>query len=327
MGRKCVSKKILPKGRAIYFNEEEHKYTDDLGNGYISVTTLIGKYTTEFKKEAIAEACERIGRNPNHPKFEKYRGKTKKQILWEWEQETIKACTKGTKKHSYLENCIKSCNGYKLNNNGYINDRIYTIDDIIANCKYGRLNLDYFTAIGIDVKYPKIYELIAALTSKGYKIYAEIGVYDSKNLVSGLIDVLLIRGEEFIILDWKTNKAPIRFESGYYDKLLDGRLNLDNFIYKEEYFAPPLDHLPDSIGNHYAMQLSTYASLVESWGYKNVGIILCHIRTIESQFDNEDENEEEVVEVYDMPYFKDDVRNMIADYSSKHIYKTSKTLF
>ena len=71
MGRKCVSEKILPKGRILYFNEEEHKYTDDLGNGYISVTTLIGKYTQEFKKEEIAAACERIGKNPRHPKYQK----------------------------------------------------------------------------------------------------------------------------------------------------------------------------------------------------------------------------------------------------------------
>ena len=55
MGRKCVSEKILPKGRILYFNEEEHKYTYDLGNGYISVTTLIGKYTQEFKKEEKSE--------------------------------------------------------------------------------------------------------------------------------------------------------------------------------------------------------------------------------------------------------------------------------
>ena len=55
----------------MYFNEEEHKYTDDLGNGYISVTTLIGKYTQEFKKEEIAAACERIGKNPRHPKYQK----------------------------------------------------------------------------------------------------------------------------------------------------------------------------------------------------------------------------------------------------------------
>ena len=170
MGRKCVSEKILPKGRILYFNEEEHKYTDDLGNGYISVTTL-----------------------------------------------------------------IKTCNGYKLNANGFINDRIYTIDDIIGSHKYGKLNLEYFVKTGIREKYPDIFSLIAALVTKGYHIYAEIGVYDSQNLVSGLIDILLIRNKEFIILDWKTNKAPIRFESGYYDKKLDGTLDLNNFIYSLSY--------------------------------------------------------------------------------------------
>ena len=104
-------------------------------------------------------------------------------------------------------------------------------------------------------KYPDIFNLIAALVTKGYHIYAEIGVYDSQNLVSGLIDILLIRDKEFIILDWKTNKAQIRFESGYYDKKLDGTLDLNNFIYKS--ILSSLDHLADSIGNHYAMQLST----------------------------------------------------------------------
>ena len=126
------------------------------------------------------------------------------------EQETIKACDKGTKKHNYLETAIKTCSGYKLNANGFINDRIYTIDDIVGSHKYGKLNLEYFVKTGIREKYPDIFSLIAALVMKGYHIYAEIGVYDSQNLVSGLIDILLIRDKEFIILDWKTNKAPIR---------------------------------------------------------------------------------------------------------------------
>ena len=37
--------------------------------------------------------------------------------------------------------------------------------------------------------------------------------------------------------------------------------------------------------------------------------------------------DEEVVEMYDIPYLKNEVEMMIADYSSKHIYKTAKTLF
>mgnify|MGYP000842059124 CR=1 FL=1 len=55
--------------------------------------------------------------------------------------------------------------------------------------------------------------------------------------------------------------------------------------------------------------------------------ILCHIRTIQNQFQDENEEDEEVVEMYDIPYLKNEVGMMIADYSSKHIYKTAKTLF
>lgn len=326
MSKVSVSKQKLPKGRTMYFNEEAHKYTDDLGNTYISTTTLIGKYTVDFQKEKIAEACERIGRNPKHPKYLRYKGKTKKQILYEWEQETVKACDKGTKKHNFLETAIKSCNGYKLNCNGFIDDKIYTIDDIINGARYGRLNLEYFAQSCVKEKYPDIYALISNLCSVGYKIYAEIGVYDSKILLSGLIDILLVRGNEFIILDWKTNKAPIRFESGYYAKDFDGSLDLSNFIYKDDYFKHPLGHLADSVGNHYAMQTSTYAYLVESWGFECKGIILCHIRTIENVKDDNGDDLE-VVEVYDMPYLKEDVEIMLNDYSTQNIHKTAKTLF
>ncbi len=43
-----VSTQLMSKGRILFFNEENHKYVDDLGNPYISVTTLIHKYTEEF---------------------------------------------------------------------------------------------------------------------------------------------------------------------------------------------------------------------------------------------------------------------------------------
>lgn len=80
----------------------------------------------------------------------------------------------GTKKHNYLETAIKTCNGYKLNANGFINDRIYTIDDIAGSHKYGKLNLEYFVKTGIREKYPDIFSLIAALVTKGYHIYARL---------------------------------------------------------------------------------------------------------------------------------------------------------
>ena len=322
---------LVPKNRILYFDEEAHKYTDDIKTPYTSTTTIIGNYYEKFDKKAkdIALACERIGKNPNHKKYLRYKGKTAKQLLDEWAQETIRACDKGSKKHAYLENAIKSSNGYNRNANGFINGRIYTIDDIIKGHNYGKLSLNYFIKTGIDKLYPQIFEIISDLVKDGFKIYAEIGVYDPRFHVSGLIDILLVRGYEFIILDWKTNKAPIRFESGYYEKyaggLYDGLLNLDNFIYTpDKYFYPPLQHLPDSVGNHYTLQLSTYDYLVESFGFRCLGNILCHIRTVETptqSISEVEEEEKEEVKFLPIKYLKSDVEAMLSHYNMVHFPK------
>lgn len=325
-----VGKSLQIKGRLIFFNEEAHKYSDDLGNNYISVTTLIHKYVNEFDKEAIAKACEKIGKNPNHKDYIKYKGKTAKQILAEWEMETKRACEKGTIKHNFLEEAIKSSNGYKKTDKGFIKDQIYTIDNIIQKHKYGRLNLDYFVKSGIKDKYPTIYTLIEKFVNKGYKIYSEIGVYSFQHLVSGLIDILLVKDTEFIILDWKTNKAPIRFESGYYKKDIYGNLT-DEYVIKHETFKHPLENLEDSVGNHYTMQLSTYARLVESFGFTCKGLILCHIRTVKNktiEFNKDsDFQETDEVKFYNIKYLKDEVENMLGDYVYNNVSKTTLTLF
>lgn len=314
---------LIPKGRILYFDEENHKYTDDIKTAYTSTTTIIGKYYEKFdsSKEKIALACERIGKSPDHPKYLRYKNKTAKQLIEEWAQETIRACEKGTAKHNYLEDAVKSSNGYHRTATGFINDRIYTIDDIIKGHTFGRLSINYFIKTGIDIKYPTIFGLIKELCSQGFKIYAEIGVYDTRFAVSGLVDILLVRGNEFYILDWKTNKAPIRFDSGYYDKNDDGTLNLNRFVYQDKYFFHPLSHLPDSIGNHYTLQLSVYDYLVESFGLKCLGNILCHIRTIDTSNTVAQEEKEEV-NFMSIKYLKKEVEDMLMHHNMNNIKTT-----
>ena len=302
---------LIPKGRTIYFNEEAHKYTNELGIAYTSTTTIIKKYEVHKDMEAIAKACERIGKNPNHAKYLHYKGKTAKQLLKEWEETTKNACEFGTIKHSYLEQSVK-------NSNGYIDDKIATLDEIIAKHNYGRLTIKDFKDTGIDIKYPTIFEVIVKLTKAGYYIYAEIGVYDDFYGVSGLIDILCInhKTNEFLILDWKTNKAPIRFEAGYYEKHTNGLLNLDKFIPKEDVMQHPLTHLADSTGNHYTLQLSTYAYLCETFGYTFKGILLVHIRPIEQTVVSR-EHWQESVELYPIKYLKKEVMSMLDDFRMK----------
>ena len=319
--------RLIPKGRTIYFNEEAHKYTNELGIPYTSTTTVIKNYEVKKDFEGIAKACEKIGQNPRHPKYEHYKGKTWKQLLAKWEDTTKTACEFGTEKHSYLEQAVKNANGYNRNGNGYIDDKIATLDEIIAKHNYGRITIEDFRNTGIDIKYPEIFNIIVGLTKAGYYIYAEIGVYDDAYGISGLIDILCINHKtlEFIILDWKTNKAPIKFESGHYEKLPDGRLDLDKWKSTNDKMQYPINDLDDSTGNHYALQLSTYAYLVTTFGYTFKGIILCHIRPIEQKFLNR-EDWKEVVEVYKFPYLEKQVKLMMNHFMMNNREQQTKLL-
>ena len=170
-------------------------------------------------------------------------------------------------------------------------------DDIIKNHRYGILNIDSFAKSGIKDRYPTIYNTIAGLVNVGFKIYAEIGTYDYKYLVSGLIDVLLVRDKEFIILDWKTNKAPIKFEGGYWSKNKNGELDFDDtgnilneYNYTGKTFQYPLDKLEDSSD-----------------------------RVIRNEF--------QVVEIKKFPYLKNEVVTMLNDYAKKNINNTTINKF
>ena len=288
--------------RIIYFNEAEHKYTDEFNNPYISVTTLISNYYEKFDVKAMAHNCAMAGMKGNP----KYIGKTAKQLETEWDKTRDDACEKGTERHNYLEQIVKNSTNYKMTiGTSFINDRIYTIRDIINNPEIGRVKLDYFQRCGLAEMYPAIYNLLKKLVEAGYFIYSEICTYSSDFLVSGLIDILAVKGNDFIIIDWKTNRAPIKFEAGYWKK--DQWGNLTEYRESNKIFKTPLRELADSVGNHYTLQLSLYDYLTEGFGLNCKGNILCHIRPKTFMKD------EPEVEVVTMPikYLKNDVYKML----------------
>ena len=288
--------------RTIYFNEKLHKYTDELGNAYISVTTLIDKYTEKFDTEAQAKRCFVAGQRGNP----KYAGKSIEQIKREWEQAKVDGCERGNIRHDYLEDIVKRSTGYKkVQDTLFINDKIYTIPDILDNPGFGKVDLDYFKSTGLDTKYPTIYNALEGLAKAGYSLYAEIGVYNSDFLISGLIDILAIKDKFFIIVDWKTNKAPIKFEAGWWEKDRDGKLT-GVFVEKDKRFKYPLANLADSMGNHYTLQLSAYNYLTEQFGLINQGNVLYHIRQVNTF--------EEKVEPVVIKYLKEDIYKLFNHY-------------
>jgi len=306
----------FPK-RKIFFNEEKHKYTDDLNRVYTSMTTVIGKYEAEKDARKMAEGVYKKYYNMVGHRYYK---KSIPEILDMWKRITTKSQNRGNNRHNFLEQTIKTANGYNRTVGGlFINDYIYTIDDIIDNHSFGEINLEFFVKTGIKDKYPEIYETIAYFVQLGYSIYAEIGVYNPDLIVSGLIDVLMVNHTKgtFIILDWKTNKEPLHFHAGYYLKDNQGRFTGEWRATPDARMKAPLAHIEDCHGSTYTLQLSGYAYLVEQFGYTCEDLILCHIRPEKlDEYHQLIDGVNDIVEFHRIPYWKYDVERMF-----KHHYR------
>lgn len=164
-----------------------------------------------------------------------------------------------------------------------------------------------------DVILNKLIELV----QDGYTIYSEIRLYDSKRLISGTTDVIAIKGNCFLIIDWKTNKYHITFKSGYWKKVKDDKGNTiitDEFVENNETFISPISKLPLSLGNKQALQLSMYARMIEELSdMLCMGLMVFHMK--KSQFENVIEYTKEV----SMPYLVQEVVDIFDDYTSKNL--------
>lgn len=300
----------------LYFEEEGHKYTDTNNNEYLSVTTMISKYYAEFDDKYWARVKA------------KEQGKSEKQIRAEWQRIKDEACQRGTHQHNNLEDAIKDVSKFK-DAIRYLEQiksgRCITVADI-PNLIPKPLDVEEFKT-ATDNKYPEIYRVFEHYTNLGYTIYSEIGAFLPEYLLSGTIDILCIRATDFVILDWKTNRDGLKFEAGYFkkDKTTIPNQLTNEWVKKKQLMLPPLSHLDDCNGNHYALQLSTYAFMVSYiLGLPCHGLGLCHIASpwILNKYgqplrDNEgyhvDPNGEEKATWFRIPYLYKEVKYMLQD--------------
>ncbi len=259
----------MDKDNFLFFDEGPHKYTDTYGNEYLSVTTLIGQYYPHFDADYWAH------------KKAREQGKSEKAIKAEWERIKNEACERGSRTHNGIEDAIKDVSKFK-NCIQYLTEiksgRVVTIADI-PDMLPTPLNVEEFKK-ATNNKYPEIYRVFDFYTEKGYIIYSEIGAFLTNYLVSGTIDIFCYRPTDFVILDWKTNRDGLKFESGYYkkDKSTVPNQLTNVWVKKKQNMLPPLSHLEDCNGEHYTMQLSLYALMAETiLNIPCVGLGLCHI--------------------------------------------------
>lgn len=289
----------------IYFNDRDHSYKTESGRSFISSTTLISQYHEGFDSQAVAEACARIGQTPDHPKFHKYAGKSVSDILKMWDKTSKTATDKGTRKHDWIERSIKESTGVRISSRTSDDPvKLLTVENIITNPNVGVMNIEELSR-RMESRYPLIFEHIKELHERGFRFFAEICIFNLEYMISGLIDLLAVKGKEFVIFDWKTNKSEIRYESGYFAKDLNGEVT-ENFIFTEEWMLPPIEGLPDSVGTHYALQISLYTWMLEQFGFKNVDTnLIFQIRDVGSR---------ELVTKYSLPDYTKEVKLMIEDY-------------
>lgn len=254
----------------LYFQEKGHKYEDSLGNHYLSVTTFLHEYAPKFDEKYWAR------------KKAKEQGVTEKEIRKQWTAIKNEACSRGTATHNGLEDAIKDISMFN-NAIQYLKNisdgRVVTVADI-PKLNVKPLDINLFKD-ATNNKYPEIYKVFDYYVERGYTIYSEIGAFLIDYLISGTIDILCIREDKFVILDWKTNRDGLKFEAGYYKKdktTIPNQLTNEWVRKSNDNLLSPLNNLPNCNGSIYNMQLSLYAFMVECiLGIPNAGIALCHI--------------------------------------------------
>lgn len=331
--------------RQIVFDADAHTYTDEYSIKYTSTTTVIGKYEPEFNIPywSMYRVLDQDGYRPR-PLLESnqieilfsgkrqaysldafYAGlvptsKSPEDIQREWGFIKDEACIWGSNKHSYLEDCILA----------FANTREATFNELID--KIERPQFEGFNAefvihnqAELDVSplkfiYPSIYDYLCKVIRNGWTIYVEVRLYDAYYKLAGTADIILVKGKQFMVLDWKTNKKEMKFIAGYYKKAWNNdrskKVETGEWVNTRDSFKHPLAHLPHAKGIGYTLQLSTYAFILERWGYECTGLLLCHIKPVlltdgTIVKDASGMRVEEPPRWYPLEYLKNDVQLML----------------
>ena len=287
--------KITKQNGNIAFEEEAHIYYDVTKpeQKFISVTTLIHSFTQLFDKEfwSAYKALEKLLSKEdwaiekksllNTKKFDKVLlelhnitedefNKEQQTILDMWDEENRNSCERGTRIHADLENSF-----YKKKKD--IDLSKYQIGGKFE-CIKDHNNLDLENGI-----YPEY--LISRVSE------------DGKLRIAGQIDLLVKKGNKIIIGDWKTNKK------------IDLKSFFDSKTKTSSKMKYPLNNLDDCNYNHYCLQLSTYAWMIQKLNpeFEIEDLVLVH-------FDHTDN-----MTVYHLPYLKDEVIKMLSFYKKESI--------
>lgn len=295
-----MSEVITKQNGNIAFIEETHKYFDVTNPDaqFTSVTTMIHEYTQPFDKEfwSAYKALEKLLPKDvwnvekksllNSKKFDKVLldlhfisendfNREQQGILDEWDNENRKSCERGTKIHADLENSF------------YQKKKDIDISKFEIGGKF-ECRKDYSE---LDIENGVYPEYLVSRVSE-----------DGKLRIAGQIDLLVKKGNKIIIADWKTNKK------------IETKSFFNNKTKTSVKMKFPLNNLDDVNYWHYALQLSTYAWMIQKLNpeFEIEDLVLVH-------FDHNDN-----MTVYHLPYLKTEVIKMLNHFKKESSLKASR---
>lgn len=296
--------KVDKQNQNVCYNDEKHVYWDENGT-YVSVTTLIGKFCQEFDGEFWSgyKALERL-LSAEEFKAEKSQllkthkinikyfcdmynfslndyNEAQQSILDEWAKTNAESCERGSKIHAELEGNYtskKACNMKKFGLGGKF--EVNTNDSLMKDNK----------------------ELLDI--EKG--VFPEYMVYrkseDGKFKLAGQIDLLIKDGNDIYIIDYKTNKK------------LDDKSFFNTQTRKATMMKYPMNNIMDCNKMHYALQLSTYAWMLQKL---NPNFVIKKLMLI--HYDHQGN-----VTEHELDYLKDDVERMCKFYKKEAMLEALK---
>ena len=295
-----MSEVITKQNGNIAFIEETHKYFDVTNPDakFTSVTTMIHEYTQPFDKEfwSAYKALEKLLPKDvwnvekksllNSKKFDKVLldlhaisendfNREQQGILDEWDNENRKSCERGTKIHADLENSF------------YQKKKDIDISKFEIGGRF-ECRKDYSE---LDIENGVYPEYLISRVSE-----------DGKLRIAGQIDLLVKKGNKIIIADWKTNKK------------IETKSFFNNKTKTSVKMKFPLNNLDDVNYWHYALQLSTYAWMIQKLNpeFEIEDLVLVH-------FDHNDN-----MTVYHLPYLKTEVIKMLNHFKKESSLKASR---
>lgn len=296
--------KVDKQNQNVYYNDEKHLYWDENGK-YVSVTTLIGKFCQEFDNEFWSgyKALERL-LSAEEFKIEKAQllkthkidvkyfcdmygftvndyNKAQQDILDEWAKTNADSCERGSKIHAELENKYlskKQCDMKKFGLGGKF--------EVNTNKSLMDRNTDL-----LDIERGVFPE---------YLIYRNSA--DGKFKLAGQIDLLIKDGNDIYIIDYKTNKK------------LEDKSFFDSRTKKSTMMKYPMNNLMDCNKVHYALQLSTYAWMLQKL---NPNFVIKKLMLI--HYDHQGN-----VTEHELEYLKDDVERMCKFYKKQSMLESLK---